>query len=62
MVLHETNIFSDEGMFRLITHPSADYCLRHPVNNVAIHIYTHDYITMEMTLLYLKISRHQLGI
>jgi len=37
----------------------ADYRLRHLVNNVAIHIYTHDYITMEITVLYLKISRHQ---
>jgi hypothetical protein len=62
MDLHETNIFSDEGMFRLFTHLSADYCLRHIVNNVAIHIYTHYYITMEITILYLKISWHQLGI
>jgi len=40
----------------------ADYPLRHLVNNVAIHIYTHDYIRMEITVLYLKISRHQLSI
>ena len=32
------------------------------VNNAAINIYTHDYITMEITVLYLKISRHQLEI
>jgi len=37
----------------------ADYRLRHLVNNAAIHIYTHDYIRMEITVLYLKISRHQ---
>ena len=40
----------------------ADYRLRHLVNNVAIHIYTHDYIIMEITVLYLNISRHQLSI
>ena len=38
----------------------ADYHLRHLVNNVAIHIYTNDYIGMEITVLYMKISRHQL--
>jgi len=38
----------------------ADYRLHHLVNNVAIHIYTHDYIRMEITVLHLKISRHQL--
>jgi len=37
----------------------ADYRLRHLVNNAAIHIYTHDYIRMEITVLYLKIARHQ---
>ena len=37
----------------------ADYCLRHLVNNMAIHIYTHDYIRMETTVLYLKILGHQ---
>jgi len=37
-------------------------CLRHHVNNVAIHIYRHDYIRMEITVLYLKISWHQLSI
>jgi hypothetical protein len=40
-------------IFRILT----DYRLRHLVNNVAIHIYTHDYIRMEITVLYLKISR-----
>jgi len=44
------------------THLSADYSLRHLVNNVAIHIYAHDYIRMEITVLYLKISWHQLSI
>jgi hypothetical protein len=29
---------------------------------VVIHIYTHNYIKMEITVLYLKISRHQLSI
>ena len=62
MVLHETYFFTDEGMFRLFTHLSADYHLRHLVNNVAIHIYSHDYIRMEINILYLKISRHQLWI
>jgi hypothetical protein len=64
MVLHETTFFTDEGMFPLFTHLSADYGLRHLVNNVAIHIhiYTHDYIRMAITVLYLKISRHQLSI
>jgi hypothetical protein len=38
----------------------ADYLLRHLVNNVAIH--WHDYIRMEITVLYLKISPHQLSI
>jgi hypothetical protein len=39
----------------------ANYCLLHLVNNVAIHIYTHDYIRMEIhvTVVYLKISGHQ---
>jgi hypothetical protein len=40
----------------------ADYRLRHLVKDVAIHIYAHDYIKMEITVLYLKISRHQLSI
>jgi hypothetical protein len=35
----------------------ADYRLRHLVKDVAIHIYAHDYIKMEITVLYLKISR-----
>jgi hypothetical protein len=55
MVLYETTFFTDEGMFQLFTHLSADYRLRHLVNNVAIHIYAHDYIRMEITVLYLKI-------
>jgi hypothetical protein len=46
------------NIFRIL----ADYRLPHLVNNVAIHIYTHDYIRMEITVLYLKISRHQLSI
>jgi len=62
IVLHETSFFTDEGMFPLFTHLSADNRLRHLVNNVAIHIYTHDYIRMEITVLYLKILRHQLSI
>ena len=40
----------------------ADYRLRHLVKDVAIHIYAHDYIKMEITVLYLKISRPQLSI
>ena len=40
----------------------ANYRLRHRVNNMAIHIYTHDYIRMEITVLYLKISRHQVDL
>ena len=43
-------------IFRIL----ADYRLRHLVNNVAIHIY--NYIRMEITVLYLKISGHQLSI
>jgi hypothetical protein len=39
-----------------------DYRLCHLVNTVAIHIYIHDYIRMEITVLYLKISWHQLEI
>ena len=31
-------------MFPLFTHLSADYRLHRLVNNVAIHIYAHDYI------------------
>ena len=49
MVLHETTFFTDEGMFPLFT-LSDDYRLRHLINNVAIHIYTHDYIRMEITV------------
>jgi hypothetical protein len=45
-------------MFRIL----AGYRLRHLVNKLVIHIYTHDYIRMEITVLYLKISRHQLSI
>ena len=56
MVLHETTFYTDEGMFRLFTHLSADYRLRHLVNNVAIHIYTHDYIRMEITILFEHIT------
>jgi hypothetical protein len=33
----------------IFTHLSADYRLRRLVNNVAVHIYTHDYIRMEIT-------------
>jgi hypothetical protein len=40
----------------------ADYRLHYLVNNATIHIYTQDYIRMETTVLYLKISRHQLSI
>jgi hypothetical protein len=43
-------------VFRIL----ADYRLRHLVNNVTIN--THDYIRMEITVLYLKISWHQLSI
>ena len=35
-----------QDIFRIL----ADYRLRHLVNNVAIHIYTHDYIRMEITV------------
>ena len=52
MVLHGTTFFAVEGMFPLFTHLTAAYRLRHLVNNVAIHIYTHDYIRMEITVLY----------
>jgi hypothetical protein len=45
-------------IFRILV----DYRLRHLVNNVAMHIYTHDYIRMEIIVLYLKSSRHQLSI
>jgi len=62
MILHETTFFTDEGMFPLFTHLSADYHLRHLVNHVTIQIYTHDYIRMEITVLYLKISWNQLSI
>jgi hypothetical protein len=62
MVLNGTTFFTVEGMFPLFTHLTAAYRLRHLVNNVAIHIYTHDYIRMEITVLYLKFSRHQLSI
>ena len=40
MVLHETTLFTDEGLFPLFTHLSADYHLRHLVSNVAIYIYS----------------------
>jgi hypothetical protein len=30
----------------------ADYHLRHLVNNVAMHINTHDYIRMEITIVF----------
>ena len=46
MVLHETTFSTDERMFPLFTHLSADYRLHHFVNNVAIHIYIHT-ITLE---------------
>jgi hypothetical protein len=62
MFLHEATFFKDEWMLRLFTHLSADYSLRHLVNNVVIHIYTHDYIRMDITVLYLKILRYQLSI
>jgi len=39
----------------------ADYRLRHFVNNVSIHIYAHDYMRIEITVLYFKISQHQLS-
>ena len=46
-------------IFRIL----ADYCLHHLVNDVAIYICpTHDYIRMEITVLYLKISQHHLSI
>ena len=50
MVLHETTFFTNEGMFPLSTHLSDDYRLRHLINNVAIHIYTHDYIRIEIAV------------
>ena len=59
MVLHETACFTDVGMFPLFTHLSADYRLRHLVNDVAIHIYTNDHIIMEITVLCLKKSWYQ---
>jgi len=62
MVIHGTPFSVDEGIFPLFTHLSADYRLRHLVNNVAIHVYAYDYIRMEITVLYLKMSRHQLEI
>jgi hypothetical protein len=37
-------------IFRILT----NYRLHHLVNNVAIHIYTYDYIRMEITVLYLR--------
>jgi hypothetical protein len=51
--INSTVEISWDIFFRIL----ADYRLRHFVNNVAIHIYTHDYIRMEITVLYLKISR-----
>jgi hypothetical protein len=48
-----------QDIFRIL----ADYRLCHLVNNMAIYIYpTHDYIRMEITVLYLKSLRHQLSI
>ena len=44
-------------IFRIL----ADYRLRHLVNNVAIHIYTYDYIRMEITVLYLTIWRYRIA-
>jgi len=41
-------------MFPLFTHLSADYRLRHLVIYFAILIYSHDYIKMEITVLYLR--------
>jgi hypothetical protein len=38
MVIYGTTFSVDEGIFPLFTHLSADYRLRHLVNNVAIHI------------------------
>ena len=35
-----------QDIFRIL----ADYRLRHLVNNFAIHIYTHDYIRMKITV------------
>ena len=52
LVLHGTTFLADERMFPLFTHLSADYRLRHLVNNVAVHIYTHDYIRMEITIVF----------
>jgi hypothetical protein len=48
MVLHGTTFFANEGIFPLFTQLSADYRLRHLVNNVAMHIYTNNYIISEM--------------
>jgi hypothetical protein len=59
MVLHGTTFFTVEGMFPLFTHLTVAYRLRHIVNNVAIHIYTHNYIRMEIIVLYMKFSQNQ---
>jgi hypothetical protein len=63
---HVTDVTSDSTN---TSHPTSNanwavpiYFLRHLVNNGAIHIYVHDYIRMDITVLYLKISRHQLSI
>jgi hypothetical protein len=45
-------------MLRLFTHLSADYSLRHLVNNVVIHIYTHDYIRRIDTVKITALSNH----
>ena len=42
LILYGPTFFADEGMFPLFTHLSAD----HLVNNVAIHIYTHDKLNL----------------
>ena len=50
-----STIETSRDIFRIL----ADYRLRHLVN---AHVYTRDYIRMEITVLYLTISRHQLSI
>jgi len=47
---------------RLFKRILADYRLRHLVNNVTMHIYAHDYIRMEITVLYLKIVVSKLNL
>jgi hypothetical protein len=46
--LHNSTVDIAWAIFRIL----ADYRLRHLVNNAAIHIYAHDYIRMEITVLY----------